>query len=97
MSISNFSSGASRSVRHTVQQRGRVDLVGQLVRERRRTRRTLPWQLRVDLLGESFDTLAHLNSLLRAYRAIVLVRAIFFCSWMMPYTSASAVGGQPGT
>jgi hypothetical protein len=31
------------------------------------------------------------------YLAILLVRAIFFWSWMMPYTSASAVGGQPGT
>mgnify|MGYP003151807866 CR=1 FL=1 len=25
------------------------------------------------------------------------VRRIFFCNWRMPYTSASAVGGQPGT
>ena len=31
------------------------------------------------------------------YRAMVLVRLILFCSWMMPYNSASAVGGQPGT
>src|SRR5690606_32154088 len=27
----------------------------------------------------------------------VLLRRIFFCSCRMPYTSASAVGGQPGT
>ena len=26
-----------------------------------------------------------------------LCRAILRCSWMMPYMSASAVGGQPGT
>ena len=30
-------------------------------------------------------------------RRIVPVRRIFFCNCMMPYTSASAVGGQPGT
>ena len=29
--------------------------------------------------------------------AMVLVRRIFCCNWMMPYMSASAVGGQPGT
>jgi hypothetical protein len=27
----------------------------------------------------------------------VPVRRIFFCSSMTPYSSASAVGGQPGT
>jgi hypothetical protein len=31
------------------------------------------------------------------YRAIVLVRLILFCNCMMPYSRASAVGGQPGT
>ena len=30
-------------------------------------------------------------------RAIVLVRRIFFCNCRMPWISASAVGGQPGT
>ena len=30
-------------------------------------------------------------------RAMVWVRRIFCCSWMIPYSSASAVGGQPGT
>ena len=30
-------------------------------------------------------------------RAIVLVRQILFWSCRMPYSSASAVGGQPGT
>ena len=28
---------------------------------------------------------------------VFLVRPIFFCSCSMPYSSASAVGGQPGT
>src|SRR5690606_13932000 len=31
------------------------------------------------------------------YRAIVLVRRIFFCSCRSPYSSTSADGGQPGT
>ena len=51
---------------------------------------------RVDLTRECLDRLAH-ASLPFIYLAIVLVRAIFFCSCTMPYTSASAVGGQPGT
>src|SRR5207247_348796 len=29
--------------------------------------------------------------------AIVCVRRIFCCSWMIPYSRASAVGGQTGT
>ena len=33
----------------------------------------------------------------KAQRAIVLVRRILFCICSKPYTSASAVGGQPGT
>lgn len=28
---------------------------------------------------------------------LTLVCLIFFCSWKMPYMSASLVGGQPGT
>ena len=32
-----------------------------------------------------------------AQRSIVPVRRIFFCNSMTPYSSASAVGGQPGT
>lgn len=28
---------------------------------------------------------------------VILVCLIFFCSWKMPYISASAVGGHPGT
>jgi hypothetical protein len=28
---------------------------------------------------------------------VILVCLIFFCSWKMPYMSASAVGGHPGT
>ena len=32
-----------------------------------------------------------------AHRTSVPVLRIFFCSAMMPYSSASAVGGQPGT
>jgi len=31
------------------------------------------------------------------YRSIVPVRRIFFCNSSTPYSSASAVGGQPGT
>jgi hypothetical protein len=31
------------------------------------------------------------------HRSIVPVRLIFFCSSNMPYSRASAVGGQPGT
>src|SRR5207302_356972 len=54
--------------------------------------------LRLDLQGESFVELAQaLSHSSSDYRAIVLVRAIFFCSCMIPYTSASAVGGHPGT
>ena len=36
-------------------------------------------------------------NLRRHQRAIVLVRQILFCSCRIPYRSASAVGGQPGT
>ena len=32
-----------------------------------------------------------------AHRMMALLRLILFCSWMMPYSNASAVGGQPGT
>jgi len=28
---------------------------------------------------------------------LLLVCLIFFCSWKMPYNSASLVGGHPGT
>lgn len=28
---------------------------------------------------------------------VILVCLIFFCSWKIPYMSASAVGGHPGT
>ena len=33
----------------------------------------------------------------RRHRSIVPARRIFRCSCMMPYSNASAVGGQPGT
>jgi hypothetical protein len=36
-------------------------------------------------------------AVMRQARAMVCVRRIFCCSWMIPYSSASAVGGQPGT
>ena len=32
-----------------------------------------------------------------AHRSIVPVRRIFFCNCKSPYSSASAVGGHPGT
>ena len=32
-----------------------------------------------------------------AHRIMALLRRILFCNWMIPYRSASAVGGQPGT
>ena len=35
--------------------------------------------------------------LIHGQRSIVAVRRIFFCSSSTPYSSASAVGGQPGT
>ena len=35
--------------------------------------------------------------LIHVQRSIVEVRRIFFCSRSTPYSSASAVGGQPGT
>src|SRR5579883_110218 len=50
-------------------------------------------EMRAQLVGEGiFVLVGHAN-----YFAIVCVRRIFFCNCRMPYTSASAVGGQPGT
>ena len=43
-----------------------------------------------------FDIAAKFLKLL-VHRTIVPVRRILRCSCMMPYSSASAVGGQPGT
>ena len=45
--------------------------------------------MRVEVRGEFFDA--------RHARAMVLVRQILFWSCRIPYSSASDVGGQPGT
>ena len=48
-------------------------------------------KFRGDEFAKLFECLSH------AQRSIVPVRRIFFCNCRMPYTKASAVGGQPGT
>ena len=50
---------------------------------------------RSECLTGAFKSRVHQNC--AAQRAIVLVRLILFCSWIIPYESCSAVGGQPGT
>src|SRR5438876_511428 len=78
-------------------ERARVGVVGQLAGERGPAPDAAA-EPRVDLQGESFVELAQaLSHSSSDYRAIVLVRAIFFCSCTIPYTSASAVGAHPGT
>ena len=44
----------------------------------------------LDRAGQCFECRGH-------QRAMVLVRQILFWSWMIPYISASDVGGHPGT
>ena len=46
-----------------------------------------------DRFAERVERLIHVSR----QRSIVEVRRIFFCSSSTPYSSASAVGGQPGT
>ena len=72
------------------QVRGR-HFIRELAAARFDTPQALP-EAGTDALGEGGQVVVH-----SLQRAIVWVRWIFFCSWMSPYTSASAVGGQPGT
>ena len=70
-----------------------LNLVTQFIGKRRRTLHQ-PRKTGFDLGRErrDFFGLGHGHA-----RAMVLVRSIFFCNWMIPYNSASAVGGHPGT
>ena len=55
---------------------------------------TEPGKRARDGLSQPFQRLVHRQP---AQRSIVPVRRIFFCNSSTPYSSASAVGGQPGT
>ncbi len=87
--MSKRSSGRSRSSRMNVEQALDAHDDGQLAAiaddglERIAARG-------LDRAGQCFECRGH-------QRAIVLVRQILFCSWRIPYSSASDVGGQPGT
>src|SRR5215469_4884382 len=70
-------------------------LVGELVRGGRHAHERV-LEARFHLLGQFVHGGGH-RSVSPYYRAMVLVRRIFFCNWMMPYRSCSALGGQPGT
>src|SRR5437588_93526 len=95
-STTESTTGSAECPAH-LEERARVGVVGQLALERGPAPDAAA-EPRVDLQGESFVELAQaLSHSSSDYRAIVLVRAIFFCSCTIPYTSASAVGGHPGT
>ena len=52
---------------------------------------------RAPLRARPRESAARLRPVHPQPRRIVPVRRIFFCNCMIPYTSASAVGGHPGT
>src|SRR5690606_32389920 len=64
------------------------NLVGKFERQRRQAGQRIA-ETRLDLLGQFPEFLGHASAL---YLAMVLVRRIFFCSWITPNSSCSAVG-----
>ena len=86
MRISNLSSGSSRSARQTLLDIRGLDFVTQLVGQRMDPLHQL-WKAGFDLGRERGDAFVGSDCHGRVRRqllAIVLVRSIFFCSWMMP-------------